>query len=385
MSEEQAEQSGENQNEQPTKTAAELKTEAQTAFVEGDLPLARKAALEWKEASGSREAELFLKRLEPRGPKNEGESKRRRPIWIWAILAIALIIGGAFGAMQFLTPPPVEPPAVIKEQEVAAKPEIQLEPTDDPAAEPTPEPTKEPPPLPEIEPTAEPVLNPTASPTPEPTARPTKDPAVLFSEENLPKEGGELLFGPITAVIKHDITNNALDPSSRDFAISESYVITNAVENFVLTTELITPYSSAENNWDAGIEFRDTNPRNANPTNTDTGFYQMRISASNSGVYQFRYRSYLNNSWAYLDSGVIQSGLLNQEKNSTNKIKLIVNGRQWELYLNDTFVAESTQEMRRIREPGQVRVAIGMEPGSERKGAKTKFENTAIWSISKSR
>ena len=111
----------------------------------------------------------------------------------------------------------------------------------------------------------------------------------------------------------------------------------------------------------------------------------MRISASNSGVYQFRYRSYLNNSWAYVDCGVIQSGLLNQEKNSTNKIKLIVNGRQWELYLNDTFVAESTQEMRRIREPGQVRVAIGMEPGSERKGAKTKFENTAIWSISKSR
>lgn len=165
-------------------------------------------------------------------------------------------------------------------------------------------------------------------------------------------------FGPVSGALPHNIGND-------DMEVYKSGI---SLQNFTAEVRFYNPYNRTDKLWNYGFIFR-TNPQKQ----------EFRIYLD-SGSNWFLQHVTQNNGTSVVK--VLQRGSLSNidvESNGSNVIRLVVNGKNGQVFVNNTFIVDI--DISAYMDAGDVYLATGLAVNDEMQDHATRYENFEIWSI----
>lgn len=141
---------------------------------------------------------------------------------------------------------------------------------------------------------------------------------------------------------------------------------TGPISDMVVEAEFISPYERVLDKWSVGFEYHD-------PVTGTTNW----LIIDNSRQWRHIRQIGVDGELEELSSG-IHNGIL-RDRGDLNTIKMIGNNGNFQVFINDVFIAEIDFGEGEI--PAQVAAIAGFDPVDQNPGVPTRFNNYTVWSF----
>jgi len=168
-------------------------------------------------------------------------------------------------------------------------------------------------------------------------------------------EGWELAFGPLTGSLEHNPEDGRL----------KANIAPVDLNNFVAEATFINPYAASTGSWDYGFMFRHAGSNQQ---------FRLVILSDKSWL--------LRNNTGTTDGEIVEQGEftdLDISDGGTNHIKLVCDGADGTLFINDIQVTELDLSAR--TNSGDVIITTGILSGNQIQGSFTEYQNFTIWAL----
>ena len=188
-----------------------------------------------------------------------------------------------------------------------------------------------------------------------PAARPTPTPRRPLP---MPSAGGGNIYGPASGELRHDPSGGFIRSARTNVHLADT----------IMSVTFHNPYSAASHSWDYGFIFR-----------KESDGPEVHLVVASDGRWRLYWRERGNSGSQDISSGGLVA--FETDKGGSNRLWVAAVEERGYFFVNGEFISEL--DLSAVTGAGDVLIATGIDTGTERAGAVTRYEDFTVARLQK--